>query len=112
MEREAEGALTKRQRDWREHLARCTREGLTLKAYAAREGLKVSSLYGWRKKLKAQRRGDTTAVAFAEARVAPPPPVGLAGCRLHFPGGCVLEWVGEVDVAALGRLVRAWEAGR
>lgn len=40
---------------WETHLDAIEREGIGTKAYAQREGLPVSSLYYWRRRLKVQK---------------------------------------------------------
>lgn len=40
---------------WETHLNAIAREGIGTKAYAQREGLPVSSLYYWRRRLKGRR---------------------------------------------------------
>jgi hypothetical protein len=42
---------------WEAHLEAITNEGIDTKAYAAREGLAVSNLYYWRRRLKIERAG-------------------------------------------------------
>src|SRR5690606_34320885 len=42
---------------WESHLESITREGIGTKAYAQREGIAISSLYYWRRRLKAQCHG-------------------------------------------------------
>lgn len=42
---------------WETHLEAISREGIGAKAYAQREGLSVSNLYYWRRRLKAQCHG-------------------------------------------------------
>jgi hypothetical protein len=104
--------LTERQRYWLGHLQRCQAQGVSIKAYAREQGLKVSTLYGWTRKLKQRGAwaGDET-VAFAQVRLAVEP-AARGRYRLAFPGGCHLEWDGPVDEAAIIRLLRAWEVGR
>ena len=42
---------------WEFHLNAIAREGIAVKAYARREGLDESSLYYWRRRLRAQIQG-------------------------------------------------------
>ena len=85
---------------WFEHLSRCQEEGLTLKAYAQREGLTLSVLYGWSKRYKQQHgiSGQFTRVALSNPDTA-------SHYRLRFPSGLVLEWEGSVDTRELGQLL-------
>jgi transposase-like protein len=87
-----------RRQFWQRHLRRCREQGTTLKAYAEQEGLTLSVLYRWSRRLK---REAATASPFSQVVIAPAP----AQYRLSFPNGLVLEWSGEVDVAQLARLV-------
>lgn len=85
---------------WFEHLRRCQEEGLTLKAYAQREGLTLSVLYGWSRRYKQQHGipGQFARVALSTSNTA-------SRYRLRFPSGLVLEWEGSVDTGELGRLL-------
>ena len=57
---------------WREsHLNAIDCEGITVKAYARREGIDESSLYYWRRRLRAQIQGPQSP-AFERSNVAPP----------------------------------------
>jgi hypothetical protein len=42
---------------WESHLNAIAREGITVKAYARREGLDESSLYYWRRRIRTQTQG-------------------------------------------------------
>lgn len=44
--------MSKAREYWSKHLAAIATEGVTTKAYAVREGLPVTSLYYWRRRLK------------------------------------------------------------
>lgn len=46
---------------WEAHLNAIDAEGIDASAYAKREGLAVSNLYYWRRRLKLQSAGDTLA---------------------------------------------------
>lgn len=86
---------------WFEHLRRCQEEGLTLKAYAQREGLTLSVLYGWSKRYQQQIIGTTERFA----RVALSTTDSANRYRLRFPSGLILEWDGSVDTRELGQLL-------
>ena len=45
---------------WQSHLDAIAREGIDTTAYAKREGLAVSNLYYWRRRLKAQQHDRPT----------------------------------------------------
>jgi len=85
---------------WFGHLRRCQEEGLTLKAYAQREGLTLSVLYGWSQRFKQQH-----GIPGQFARVALSTSDTTSRYCLRFPSGLVLEWNGSVDTRELGRLL-------
>jgi len=85
---------------WETHWQRCRKLGMTLKEYAEKEGLTVSVLYRWSKRLK---REEATSSTFSRVTVLPSVP---AQYRLCFPNGLVLEWSGETDAEQLSRLVK------
>jgi transposase-like protein len=89
-----------RRQFWQRHLRRCREQGTTLKAYAEQEGVTLSVLYRWSRRLK---REAATASPVSQVVIAPAP----AQYRLNFPNGLVLEWNGEIEVEPLTRLVRA-----
>lgn len=95
------GEHQSRHQFWAAHLHRCREQGLTMKAYAEREGLTLSVLYGWSKRLK---REAAAGASFSRVRVLPAAP---AHYRLHMPNGLVLEWSGEADAEGLSRLVKS-----
>jgi hypothetical protein len=98
--------LTEREQQALEHMRKAQELGLTLKEYAARNGLDVQMLYQLRKPLvrkgalgpvrQASQEVPTAqkASAFLPVRVLPaaPGPSGTAmACRLVHPSGWVLE---------------------
>ena len=94
--REAELALSERQRDWLRHLRTCERSGETIRHYGERHGLSVHSLYSARKRLRglgisfgSPRR--TSRVSFAKVSLREAG-VGPVHWRVHFPNGAVVEW--------------------
>lgn len=79
-----------RQAFWQSHLVKAKTQGLSLRAYARREGLSEHSLYA--AKRQAGARADSPAVlstspapAFAAVRLT------SAGCELSLPGGILLR---------------------
>ena len=98
---------------WAGHLAAIEREGLSIKAYAEREGVSAASLYQWRNKLQRGSktherglRGDFVAVQLSQVS----PTAGSAMCTLRLAHGLTLElsmlpsvqWLAALD-AALSR---------
>ena len=95
-EREAESALSARQREWLRHLRACERAGETIRHYGERQGLSVHSLYSARKRLRglgisfgSPQRSSGVSFARVSLREAP---VASAHWRVHFPNGAVVEW--------------------
>jgi hypothetical protein len=90
-----------RRQFWWAHCQRCRELGMTLKAYAAQEGLTLSVLYGWSKRFRQELAAGPvfSRVQLVSAR-AP-------SYRLHLPNGLVLEWDGDPDAGQLARLVKA-----
>jgi len=100
----------------------CERSGETLKAYAARTGVSVSTLY--EAKRQARRRGllppyrsahrpmatkqpspESGATRFVEATVRPAPRGEAFAWRLRFPGGEILEAMTPLGPGEAVRLV-------
>jgi hypothetical protein len=98
--------LTERQRAWLEHLRACRAQGLSLKAYAERQGLNLQRFYHWNRRLKRLGLAATDApVSFAAVRVSAARAV-TGSQRLHFPNGLMLEWDGSADLALVEHLLR------
>lgn len=79
-----------RQTFWQTHLANAQSQGLSLRAYARREGLSEHSLYAARRRVRAKAGAPAVpstspAPAFATVRIA------VAGCELSLPGGILLR---------------------
>lgn len=75
---------------WAQHLAAIEREGITIKAYAEREGLSVGMLYQSRRNRKRREDAASSSVAnFVAVRLAQPKPV--AHCLLRLGHGLELE---------------------
>ena len=105
--------MTERAAYWSGHLAAIEREGITTRAYAAREGLSVGALYQWRRALKSQ-------VLAAASPVPPPggfvavtvPTVSEAtrdtvACRLRLGADVTLELTSLPSAAWLANVVEA-----
>lgn len=107
---------------WEMHLDAITREGIGTKAYAQREGLPVSSLYYWRRRLKARKLNAPQSYASAAAPVPRqfvPVSVGVTpeadhtgaadryvlalgtGLRLELPGLPSPQWLAQVRQALI-----------
>lgn len=111
--------MSKRMQYWSDHLVAIDAEGINTKAYAKREGLSVSALYYWRKRLKAENatQGQTLAVApqpgqqFVAVQISEA--TSRVSCSLILAPGVRLElaqlpsaqWLAELG-AAVARQVR------
>ena len=94
-------ALTERQRYWQMHLQRCEANGQSLRAYADEHGLKVSTLYFYRKRL---RDGNSLPISglknptFVRAQVASM----TLPCRVHLRNGVTAEFgIGDAQLPSL-----------
>lgn len=99
---------TDKQRFWLEHLQACDRSGLTMKAYAQANDLRVSTLYTWKKTLRhkglmASPHMDEPPL-FHKAVVSDSRPGPV---RALLPGDTVLEFDAGTDPHWVAQLVRA-----
>ena len=80
--------LTGKQRYWLEHIQTAEREGLSLRVYAERHGLRTSQLYYWRSTLRKQ---GILARAEAPVELVPVQVRDTRGeVRVHLPNGVVV----------------------
>jgi hypothetical protein len=103
--------MSERAQFWLSHLSAIESEGITTKAYAEREGLPVSALYQWRKRLVANGHASRAKLGggFVAIQVNSPLPT-RAGCTVvidaHLHVDCAtlpsVDWL-----AALGAALRA-----
>ena len=94
---------------WQFHLEQIDQEGISTKAYAAREGLSLQDLYQWRHKLKRRRSGDPVSLAitprvprqFVRVSAVDPDPTSQSPsrCCLVLPSGVRLEMS---DLSSIG----------
>ena len=80
-----------RQQFWQDHLNRCSASGQTLRAYAAEHGLKISTLYFYRKKFRSATSPTDSPASkpvFVRASVASP----TLPCRVHLRNGVTVEF--------------------
>ncbi len=87
--------LTERQQRLLEHLRQCEARGVSVKAYAQSEGLKVTDLYSGKQELrrKGMSVGEPSRAHFVRARIATDADGGEAMlCRVRLPNGCVVEF--------------------
>ena len=77
---------TSRQDFWLSHRRRAKDQGLSLRAYAQREGISLASLYATRPAVPHHASRPSGHAGFAAVHVA-----GIAGCQLSLPGGVSLR---------------------
>jgi hypothetical protein len=88
--------------EWRQRLDAWDASGLTLRAFALREGLQPHTAWRWKKRL----RGTTPAVtSFASVVVERTPSTGSAPFELVTRSGMTLRIPADFDEAALSQLV-------
>jgi transposase len=96
------------ERKWRERVEACETSGLTVAAFARREGLSAQSLSAWKRRLRAA--GDAT--SFVPVVVRDVGTVSRETFELVLREGAVLRIPPDFDEVTLGRLVRALGASR
>jgi hypothetical protein len=103
---------------WAKRVARCERSGLSIRTFAAREGLKAGSLSFWKWKL-AQRRSSRPAQAaqvaplrFVELTAKAAPPIAAARFEVVLTSGRTVRVPEGFDAGELARLVGALEEAR
>ena len=100
--RDGRGRRIRPKEEQAEYVQAYRESGLTMAAFARREGLKYPTFAGW--VLRSQRRGNRAPVPFAEVRLPWPRPGALAGLEVRLADGTVAC---GTDAAALAALVRA-----
>lgn len=97
------GGLTDRQRSWLRHVRRAEGRGEALTEYAKRHGLKVSSLYEAKRRLRrsgllppaeetSSRKVSRRRFVALAVRREPAAVETRGGFRIQLPNGTVLEW--------------------
>ena len=107
--------MTERSIFWANHLRAIEAEGISAKAYAAREGLAIQSLYQWRQKLGQTQRSHGAdrvsvssgfvAVKVTETRVSEPTSwmLRMGGVELELPAHPDAHWLVGLVVALAQR---------
>ena len=100
--------LTPRQRFWVEHLRRCAARGQSLSAYAAEQGLKVSSLYEAKAQLRRRGLWPAPTPQFVRVQAVRPAEATLVPTtfRVSLPNGVVVEAAGGEWSAVLSAAVQ------
>jgi transposase-like protein len=94
---------------WRRLIAAQSRSGLTVREFAAAEGIGAATLYWWRSKLRRDGREGTTLVPVEVIERSPQMERGAAtdGFELQIDGAMTLRVPARFDEAELRRLIRA-----
>lgn len=79
---------------WLHHFEQHEASGLSVKAYAAQHALSVASWYAARKRYVTPSPGPAQ---FARVVVAPDTSAASIMCRIHLPGGTVVELASTLD---------------
>jgi hypothetical protein len=107
MDSELRAELTQLQGEWLEHLRRWERSGVTLKAYAQREGLNHRRLSRFKRILSDKgvyREGEALSQRFVRAQIELEHEA-VSLCRVRLRNGCVVELGGEVRGVFLRELL-------
>ena len=102
--------LTERQQRLLAHLRQCEERGLSLRAYAEGEGLKVGDLYSGKQELtrKGVLKGNAQGARFVRARISSDDGhEGNVLCRIRMPNGCVVELRCAPQAQALHSILEA-----
>ena len=103
--------MTERSEFWANHLKAIDAEGISARAYAAREGLAIQSIYQWRQKLGQARRSHGrqnvslssgfVAVKVTETLVSHPAlwTLRMGGIVLELPAHPDADWLMDLVVA-------------
>jgi hypothetical protein len=104
-------ALTEKQKYWKDHLQRCTDQGIGLAEYARQHDLDVNRLYHWKSVLARRASGVKETVkaistpkdtdSFIRAIVKP-----ASTSRVVIPNGIVIEFPNGIDETVLTLLAR------
>ena len=96
--------LTDKQQYWLEHILACDNANLSSKDYAMANGLSVTALYSWRKKLR--RKGmlkPREHTLFARASLTPT----TGHCQISLPDGLVVSLDTHCDPLWAASLIKA-----
>ncbi|NDV14097.1 IS66 family insertion sequence element accessory protein TnpA [Crenobacter caeni] len=100
--------MSNRSQFWAAHLTAIERESITTKAYAEQEGLSVSALYDWRKRLHAEAGGAGNPFVAVRLQTDLPP----VACTLAIGDALRLSCASLPDATWLAALARALDGGR
>jgi len=90
-----------------ELVAAYRQSGLTMAAFARREGVRYSTFAGWVWKLARARRPRSAPVRFAEVRLPLVPAVAPAGLEVRLVDGTVVRGSTALELATLVRALRS-----
>lgn len=94
---------------WRRLIAAQSKSGMTVREFAATEGIAASTLYWWRSKLRRNRRESPELVPVEVIEGSPERSPGTSsdGFELQIGGTMTLRVPASFDEAELRRLIRA-----
>lgn len=93
--------MSKGMQYWCSHLAAIAAEGVQTKAYAKREGLSVSALYYWRKRLKSEASSSTVVLPAAPQSGRQFVPVQISDADARVPCSLILAPGVRLELAQL-----------
>ncbi|CAM5569519.1 Transposase OS=Eoetvoesiella caeni OX=645616 GN=DFR37_1164 PE=4 SV=1 [Eoetvoesiella caeni] len=93
--------MSKGRQYWSDHLAAIAAEGIPAKAYARREGLSVSALYYWRKRLKSEASSSAVALPAAPQPSRQFVPVQISDADARVPCSLILAPGVRLELAQL-----------
>ena len=111
---------TETSKRWREIVDRWRRSGMTGRLFAEQEGINVSTLFGWSRKLRPSMDTPTTTgtsmllpVTILEPSAPAPAPAPAPSRMLEvlLPGGEIVRVSADVSPQQLARVVRALRGG-
>jgi hypothetical protein len=107
---EAGTSLSEKQRVWLRHVRACAVAGISMRAYAAKHGLRVQAFYAAKAELRRSgvldgARAHTEPPRFAKAQVVEACAIGR--CRIVLPSGLTVELDAGTDPAWVAQLVGA-----
>lgn len=95
---------------WRAHLQAIVAQGVSVAAYARREGIAQSSLWYWRRRLGVRGvdsgqpgAGPFVAVRIAPGEQAPACAVVLEGLRIEFAAAPPVSWLAQLAASLAAR---------
>jgi len=104
-------SLTDKQHHWLQHIRACELSGISVKAYAEQHGIKIKTLYYWKKTLVKKgalprsRKPRTSAVTFQRAQLIDKK-LPDNQWNIHLPNGIQIGMTGVVNEAELALVLK------